>query len=218
MSKGRSCPEFAWYKAPPVHGKSTLTLTSRYGCTAQRKLRTAVFLDGVIPGWISPVGYSLFAVLGIVFIPMIYPPVRWYMVLVAYIVAPLMAVPNSYGTGLTDWDECSMYGKLCLFIFAAWAGASVSHWSRGWSTPTVRCSGMLWCATQVAKQYDQPDTSHCVLLVLFCAVGVILCSKSMVCTDPSAHHLEGTGLCLTGCQPHHVSQRRVKALFCVLLT
>lgn len=33
---------------------------------------------------------------------------------------------NSYGTGLTDWDNCSMYGKLALFIFAAWAGAEVS--------------------------------------------------------------------------------------------
>lgn len=30
------------------------------------------------------------------------------------------------GTGLTDWDNCSMYGKLMLFIFAAWAGAAVS--------------------------------------------------------------------------------------------
>jgi hypothetical protein len=30
------------------------------------------------------------------------------------------------GTGLTDWDNCSMYGKLVLFVFAAWAGTAVS--------------------------------------------------------------------------------------------
>jgi hypothetical protein len=35
-------------------------------------------------------------------------------------------VQNSYGAGLTDWDNCSMYGKLALFIFAAWAGQEVS--------------------------------------------------------------------------------------------
>lgn len=59
-------------------------------------------------------------------IPFIYPPVRWYYVLVAYAMVPLFAVPNSYGCGLTDWDMASMYGKLALFVFAAWAGTSVS--------------------------------------------------------------------------------------------
>jgi len=38
----------------------------------------------------------------------------------------LCLLQNSYGTGLTDWDNCSMYGKLVLFIFAAWAGSTVS--------------------------------------------------------------------------------------------
>jgi hypothetical protein len=39
---------------------------------------------------------------------------------------PLLCVVCCAGTGLTDWDNCSMYGKLMLFIFAAWAGAAVS--------------------------------------------------------------------------------------------
>lgn len=42
---------------------------------------------------------------------------------------------NSYGTGLTDWDNCSMYGKLALFIFAAWAGQEVSTIK----DPSTRC-------------------------------------------------------------------------------
>ena len=92
----------------------------------QRHLRTEVFLRETIPWWIAPAGYGSLAILSIIFIPMIYPPVKWYYVLVAYIITPLFALPNSYGAGLTDWDNCSMYGKLALFIFAAWAGATVS--------------------------------------------------------------------------------------------
>eukprot|EP00775_Hariotina_reticulata_P009952 gene9952-10107_t len=90
---------------------------------AERKLRSAVFLREVIPWWLAPVGYGSLAILSTALIPLIYPPVKWYYVLVAYIITPLFALPNSYGTGLTDWDNCSMYGKLVLFIFAAWAGA-----------------------------------------------------------------------------------------------
>lgn len=29
---------------------------------------------------------------------------------------------NAYGAGLTDWDQSSLYGKLCIFAFAAWGG------------------------------------------------------------------------------------------------
>eukprot|EP00878_Enallax_costatus_P027358 GHUV01029438.1.p1 GENE.GHUV01029438.1~~GHUV01029438.1.p1 ORF type:complete len:402 (+),score=44.57 GHUV01029438.1:959-2164(+) len=92
----------------------------------ERHLRTEVFLRETIPWWMAPAGYGSLAVLSTIFIPMIYPPVKWYYVLVAYVITPLFALPNSYGTGLTDWDNCSMYGKLALFIFAAWAGAPVS--------------------------------------------------------------------------------------------
>ena len=31
-------------------------------------------------------------------------------------------VANAYGAGLTDWDQSSLYGKLCIFAFAAWGG------------------------------------------------------------------------------------------------
>jgi hypothetical protein len=31
--------------------------------------------------------------------------VKWYYVLVSLLVAPLLALPNSYGCGLTDWDS-----------------------------------------------------------------------------------------------------------------
>ena len=91
----------------------------------QKRIRTAVFLGETIPWWIAPLAYGSLAVLSTICIPFIYPPVKWYFVLVAYLLIPLVALPNVYGTGLTDWDECSMYGKLCLFLFAAWAAAMV---------------------------------------------------------------------------------------------
>jgi hypothetical protein len=46
------------------------------------------------------------------------------------------------GTGLTDWDNCSMYGKLMLFIFAAWAGAAVS--SAAVSQPLILLRICAW--------------------------------------------------------------------------
>jgi hypothetical protein len=49
---------------------------------------------------------------------------QWYFVCVAFCLVPFMAISNSYGAGLTDQDNSSMYGKLCIFIFAAWAGTS----------------------------------------------------------------------------------------------
>jgi OPT family oligopeptide transporter len=53
---------------------------------------------------------------------MIFPQLKWYLVLSAYVVAPLLAFCNSYSAGLTDWNLASTYGKLGLFIFASWVG------------------------------------------------------------------------------------------------
>ena len=55
---------------------------------------------------------------------MLFLSAQWYFVCVAFCLVPFMAISNSYGAGLTDQDNSSMYGKLCIFIFAAWAGTS----------------------------------------------------------------------------------------------
>lgn len=59
----------------------------------------------------------------------VFPPVKWYFVLVIELVAPAFAVCNAYGAGLTDWNVASTYAKLCIFVFAAWAGNNVSPMS-----------------------------------------------------------------------------------------
>lgn len=89
-----------------------------------------MFLRDTLPWWLAPVGYGGLAILSTIFIPMVLAPVKWYYVAVAYVITPLFALPNSYGCGLTDWDCSSMYAKLALFIFAAWAGVEVrSSWA-----------------------------------------------------------------------------------------
>ncbi|KAL3611851.1 hypothetical protein D5086_002871 [Populus alba] len=56
-------------------------------------------------------------------IPVIFPPMKWYLVLCSYIIAPALAFCNSYGTGLTDWNLTSTYGKIGLFIIASLVGS-----------------------------------------------------------------------------------------------
>lgn len=55
--------------------------------------------------------------------PLIFPPLKWYLVLCSYLIAPALAFCNSYGTGLTDWSLSSTYGKVGLFIIAAIVGS-----------------------------------------------------------------------------------------------
>ncbi|CAL9133856.1 unnamed protein product [Musa acuminata var. zebrina] len=86
--------------------------------------RTAVFVKDHIPLWVAYGCYGVIATLSIATIPRIFPPLEWYHVLVAHVLAPVLAFCNAYGCGLTDWNTASTYGKLAIFIFGAWAGAS----------------------------------------------------------------------------------------------
>jgi len=90
----------------------------------ERALRERVFISGAIPWWIGVSGYSVFLVIATVAIPYIYPPAKWYMVFIAGLISPLLAFANAYGAGLTDWNMASLYGKLCILIFAAWGGVN----------------------------------------------------------------------------------------------
>lgn len=84
--------------------------------------RNEMFMKDGIPLWVAAAGYVALAAISMGVIPQIFRPMKWYFVLVAYIVAPVLAFCNAYGTGLTDWSLASTYGKLAIFIFGAWAG------------------------------------------------------------------------------------------------
>ncbi|XP_024316948.1 probable metal-nicotianamine transporter YSL14 isoform X2 [Brachypodium distachyon] len=84
--------------------------------------RTELFLKDQIPTSVAYGGYVVVAAISIGTLPQIFPQLKWYYILVAYVVAPVLAFCNAYGSGLTDWSLASTYGKLAIFVFGAWAG------------------------------------------------------------------------------------------------
>lgn len=77
-----------------------------------------------VPTWFAASGYVGLAAIATAVMPLIFPPLKWYLVLCSYILAPALAFCNSYGTGLTDWSLASTYGKIGLFIMASLVGSN----------------------------------------------------------------------------------------------
>ncbi|KAL3846106.1 hypothetical protein ACJIZ3_003509 [Penstemon smallii] len=113
------------------------TMKSMYSAFNKRNLKTAaddtnyaldelqrneVFIRESIPIWVACVGYVLFSIISIIVIPIMFPQLKWYYVVVAYILAPSLSFCNAYGAGLTDMNMAYNYGKVALFILAALAG------------------------------------------------------------------------------------------------
>ncbi|XP_062114558.1 probable metal-nicotianamine transporter YSL7 [Humulus lupulus] len=84
--------------------------------------RNEYFLKDQIPTWQAFLGYDILAAISILVVPFIFPQLKWYHVLIAYFIAPLLAFCNAYGCGLTDWSLASNYGKFAIIIFSAWVG------------------------------------------------------------------------------------------------
>ncbi|KDP43290.1 hypothetical protein JCGZ_24211 [Jatropha curcas] len=84
--------------------------------------RVEFFLKDKISLWIALIGYVVFAAISIVVVPVIFHQLKWYHVLVAYVIAPVLAFCNAYGCGLTDWSLASNYGKFAIIIFSTWVG------------------------------------------------------------------------------------------------
>ncbi|KAF6153709.1 hypothetical protein GIB67_000942 [Kingdonia uniflora] len=85
-------------------------------------LRNKVFVKERIPVKVAFAGYVLLSVISIIIIPFMFPELKWYYVVVAYILAPSLGFCNAYGAGLTDINMAYNYGKVALFILAALAG------------------------------------------------------------------------------------------------
>ncbi|CAH9071139.1 unnamed protein product [Cuscuta europaea] len=86
------------------------------------KIRKEYFLKDSIPKWLGIGGYVALAVISILVVPLIFHPLKWYHILVAYAMAPVLAFCNAYGCGLTDWSLASNYGKVAILVFSAWVG------------------------------------------------------------------------------------------------
>ncbi|CAH8279506.1 unnamed protein product [Arabidopsis lyrata] len=84
--------------------------------------RDEIFVRDSIPLWVAAVGYAAFSVVSIIAIPIMFPELKWYFIVVAYMLAPSLGFSNAYGAGLTDMNMAYNYGKVALFILAAMAG------------------------------------------------------------------------------------------------
>ncbi|KAL1532074.1 Metal-nicotianamine transporter ysl3 [Salvia divinorum] len=84
--------------------------------------RNEVFKRESIPLWVSCTGYIFFSVGSVVIIPIMFPQLKWYYIVVVYIFAPCLGFCNAYGTGLTDMNMSFNYGKVALFVLAALGG------------------------------------------------------------------------------------------------
>lgn len=81
-----------------------------------------MFVRESIPMWVGLVGYVTLATISIIVMPIMFPPLKWYYVVVAYMFAPSLAFCNAYGAGLTDINMAYNYGKVALFVLAALSG------------------------------------------------------------------------------------------------
>ncbi|XP_058086071.1 metal-nicotianamine transporter YSL2-like isoform X2 [Magnolia sinica] len=88
----------------------------------EERYRNETFMRENIPVWVACLGYAFFSIISIIAIPRMFPEVRWYYVIIAYIFAPAFGFCNAYGAGLTDMNMAYNYGKVSLFVLAAWAG------------------------------------------------------------------------------------------------
>ncbi|XP_048539993.1 iron-phytosiderophore transporter yellow stripe 1-like [Triticum urartu] len=84
--------------------------------------RDEIFKSDNIPSWMAYTGYAVLSIISSISIPLMFCQIKWYYVIVAYLLAPVLGFSNSYGAGLTDINMAYNYGKIALFIFAAWAG------------------------------------------------------------------------------------------------
>ncbi|KAF2299445.1 hypothetical protein GH714_031973 [Hevea brasiliensis] len=84
--------------------------------------RNEAFVRETIPMWVAGLGYTAFSIISIIVIPLMFPELKWYYVVVAYILAPSLSFCNAYGAGLTDMNMAYNYGKVALFVLAAMAG------------------------------------------------------------------------------------------------
>ncbi|KAG8094677.1 hypothetical protein GUJ93_ZPchr0012g20547 [Zizania palustris] len=84
--------------------------------------RDEVFKQGTVPSWTAYTSYFILGAVAVITVPIMFNQVKWYYVIIAYALGPVLGFANSYGTGLTDINMGYNYGKIALFVFAAWAG------------------------------------------------------------------------------------------------
>ncbi|KAI8005670.1 Metal-nicotianamine transporter YSL3 [Camellia lanceoleosa] len=114
-----------FFTAQSIYGrlkKNPKTFSDAMNQPLEDLQRNEVFVRESIPLWVACIGYSLFSIVSIIVIPLMFPELKWYYVLAAYLFAPTLSFCNAYGAGLTDMNMAYNYGKVALFVLAAMSG------------------------------------------------------------------------------------------------
>ncbi|GMP70688.1 hypothetical protein CsSME_00029433 [Camellia sinensis var. sinensis] len=114
-----------FFTAQSIYGrlkKNPKTFSDAMNQPLEDLQRNEVFVREGIPLWVACIGYSLFSIVSIIVIPLMFPELKWYYVLAAYLFAPTLSFCNAYGAGLTDMNMAYNYGKVALFVLAAMSG------------------------------------------------------------------------------------------------
>ncbi|KAF7017592.1 hypothetical protein CFC21_031005 [Triticum aestivum] len=132
------------------NGEDTLSLVEQH--------RNEVFIRDSLPNWLAFLGYFALSVVAVITIPRMFPELKWYYAVVAYLLAPALGFSNAYGSGLTDINMAFNYGKVALLILAAAAGKE-----HGVVAGMVGC-GMVKCMTSISADLMQDfKTGHLTL-------------------------------------------------------
>lgn len=105
-----------------MNNKNNKTFPENGNQALDDRQRNEVFLRESIPLKLALFGYIFFSIISVIVIPLIFPELKWYYVVVAYILAPALSFCNAYGAGLTDMNMSYNYGKVALFVLAAMTG------------------------------------------------------------------------------------------------
>nr|DAD32663.1 TPA_asm: hypothetical protein HUJ06_011514 [Nelumbo nucifera] len=130
--------------------------------------RKEIFLKDQIPMWMAGLGYVALSVISIIAVPQVFHQIKWYQIMVAYIIAPILAFCNSYGCGLTDWSLASTYGKIAIFIFGSW----VSHHKGGIVAGLAACGVMMSIVSTASDLMQDFKTGYLTLAsprAMFCS-------------------------------------------------
>ncbi|KAF8670294.1 hypothetical protein HU200_050835 [Digitaria exilis] len=84
--------------------------------------RAQVFLRDRVFDPAAVAGYVALSASTVVLIPRLYPQLRSGHAAFAYLVAPVFAFCNAYGTGVTDVSAAPTYGRIAVVAFGSWVG------------------------------------------------------------------------------------------------
>ncbi|CAM0957280.1 unnamed protein product [Alopecurus aequalis] len=111
--------------------------------------RIEIFLENKIPASQPVAAYVVCAIICGVVIPQLFHQISFLQVITMYAIVPVVALTNTYATGLTDWNIAYTYAKFTIFIVSAWIakpGAIVAA--------LVAC-GLVVSALHISSQLTQ---------------------------------------------------------------